>query len=329
MKYTGKIITLAFPDTFVRFPDEYIFKFFPLFRLGKDRVIKAGHAAMVLVENATGIAEYYDFGRYITPFGKGRVRSAVTDAELEIPFQATFTADGGLQNLEKFLLWLADHPEKTHGEGRMVASICDTIDYDKAKGFLTALQNQGSVPYLTFGKEGTNCSRIVTDTIIAATDQKKIQKTLLRNKKFTPSPLGNVEKSSQDNKMYQVIDGVMSVYQGSVFKENITNYFDKKIPDLDRRSKEVLPASVQQADFLTGIGSCAYFKLEDSSKEGLYTITRYTEQGICDFKGLFKPKNAFNPKGEYHFVYDSNCKYCHIEQQGVTIRFDLIEKIVM
>ncbi len=329
MNYTGKIISLAFPDTFVRFSDEKnASNLLQLFGLGKDGVIKAGHAAFVLIENQTGIAEYYDFGRYITPQGKGRVRSAVTDVELEIPFKATFTANGELANINEFLLWLEKHPEKTHGSGRLVASVCDYIFYDKARAYVLEVQNRGSIPYSTFRKEGSNCSRIVTDTILKSTDKSRIRTPLLRNKLFTPSPLGNVEKGSVNNKIYQVEKGVLVEYPNSVFKENLTNYFDKKIPAVKEKKKNVVPALLKNAHFLFGIGSSAYFMLNESLDSGLFEIRRFTEDGEEDFKGIFEVKDGFfNSTEAYSFVYDSHCKYCHIEQHGEKIRFDLVKRI--
>ena len=79
---------LAYPDTFVTMSDEWICKLLPLVGLGTRDYIKAGHAALILIENRTGVARYFDFGRYVTPKGHGRVRGANTDAELEIPFKA-------------------------------------------------------------------------------------------------------------------------------------------------------------------------------------------------------------------------------------------------
>ncbi|MBL0683395.1 DUF6695 family protein [Aquimarina mytili] len=330
MNYTGKIISLAFPDTFVRFSDEKnASNVLQLFGLGKNGIIKAGHAAFVLIENKTGIAEYYDFGRYITPEGYGRVRSAVTDVELEIPFKATFTLNGKLANVNEFLLWLEGHPEKTHGSGRLVASVCDCIFYDKARAYVLATQSRGSIPYSTFRKEGSNCSRIVTDTILESTDNSKIRKPLLRNKKFTPSPLGNVEKAALDNPIYQVQDGKLTTYPGSVFKENLTNYFDKNIPDIKTKHAPKVLNHLKDAHFLEGIGSGAYFTITPSEEKELYIITRYTDYGDMDFKGLFiTSEQSFTIVEEYSFVYDSNCKYCHIEQHGKKIRFDLVKRII-
>ena len=328
MNYTGKIISLAFPDTFVRFSDEKnstnVLQFFGL---GREGIIKAGHAAFVLIENKTGHAEYYDFGRYVTPEGKGRVRSAITDVELEIPFKASFSEDGKLKNIDQFLLWLEAHPEKTHGDGRLVASVCDYIFYDKAKDYVLGIQNKGSIPYSTFRKEGSNCSRIVTDTILASTDVSKIRTPLLRNKLFTPSPLGNVEKGSMENVIYQVENGVLIEYPHSVFKENLTNYFDKRVPNMKKKKMMVLQEYLKDADLLSGIGSSAYFLIKKSSQQSVFEISRYTEYGEEDFRGLFKPQSNFVYTKEYKFIYDSNCKFCTIEQGGEKIRFDLVEKL--
>ncbi len=329
MNYTGKIISLAFPDTFVKHSDESSTKVLLALGLGKHDYIKAGHAAFVLIDNKTGRADYYDFGRYITPQGYGRVRSAVTDVELEIPFDATFTSDLKLDNVDKFLLWLEANPHKTHGSGRLVASVCDHIYYEKAKKFVLSVQEKGSIPYRAFGKDGSNCSRIVTDTILAGTDHAKIKKPLLRNKLFTPSPLGNVEKASGDNPIYQVENGKLTTYPGSVFRENLTNYFDKNIPEIKRDHHKNSSSLIKNAHFLSGIGSSAYFKLNNSLEGNLYEIIRYTEYGEEDFRGLFEvTKHSFNVSEEYYFVYDSNCKYCHIEQHGKKIRFDLVKRII-
>ncbi|MBW1294258.1 DUF6695 family protein [Aquimarina litoralis] len=330
MDYTGKIISLAFPDTFVQFSAEETksTNVLQFFGFGKNGVIKAGHAAFVLIENETGNAEYYDFGRYITPHGKGRVRSAITDVELEIPFKATFCDDGKLANLDQFLIWLEAHPEKTHGTGRLVASVCDYINYEKAKSYVIEMQDRGSIPYSTFRKEGSNCSRIVTDTILNSTDKSQIRTPLLRNKLFTPSPLGNVEKGSMKNQIYQVENGVLIKYPNSVFKENLTNYFDKRISNVGYKEENIeLPDFLKKADFLSGIGSSAYFTIKESSETSLFEISRYTEHGEEDFRGVFKANSVFTLSKTYKFIYDSNCRYCHLEQEEKKIRFDLVKRL--
>lgn len=321
MKYTGKIIVLAFPDTFVKMSDELMCKILPLIGLGTRTHIKAGHAALVLIENATGNAFYYDFGRYITPEGKGRVRGANTDVELEIPFKGKIK-EGQLENLEEFLLWLDAHPEKTHGMGRLVASLCEDVNYERAATFINDLQSQGSVPYKAFGKVGSNCARFVTETILSATENQAVIRHLLHNKKFTPSTVGNVEKSANSD-VFQVQDGIIQAYESTALRENLTNYFDKKVPNLNQSplTDVEVPSSAQ---LLTGIGSSAYFKLD--TEAGKLLITRFTENGEQDFQGYAIIPEGFQVNASCQFVYDSNCEYCTVEQHGTTFRLELTRK---
>ena len=322
MKYTGKIIVLAFPDTFVRMSDELMCKLLPLVGLGTRTHVKAGHAALILVENATGNAYYHDFGRYVTPPGNGRVRGANTDAELEIPFKAIII-NNKLENLEEFLVWLSTHPEKTHGTGRLVASLCEDINFELAASYIDSLQSQGSVPYKAFGKVGSNCARFVTETILSATDNNSIKKHLTFNKKFTPSTVGNVEKSAS-SQVFQVIDGEIKEYDSSALRENLTNYFDKKVPESSMQ--EIVAKNVPEgAQFLEGTGSSAYFMLEEI--EGKLRVTRFAENGDQDFQGMALLPEGFSIMIPYKFVYDSNCLYCTVEQDGKTFRFELSKDV--
>ena len=322
MNYNGKIIVLAYPDTFVTMSDEWICKLLPLVGLGTKEYIKAGHAALILIENSTGVARYFDFGRYVTPKGFGRVRSAITDAELEIPFKAEIGKNQRLTNLNTFLLWLDKHPEKTHGEGRLLASVCDAVQFEQAEEFILELQSRGSIPYGAFDKTGSNCSRFVTDAIINATSERKIIKALNFNKKFTPSTVGNVEKAALGN-VYEVLDGQITQFGGTAFKENLTNYFHRKNNGVSETSeqKSLLPASAQE---LSGIGSKAWFELvQEVLPKGHFRIRRYSEQQEVDFDGVYVSEE-FDGEKPYQFTYDSHCAYCHILQQDKKIKLDCI-----
>lgn len=323
MRNTGKIIPIAYPDTFVKYSSENVQnKLFPYLGLGKNGYIKAGHALLLLIENTTGYIHYFDFGRYVTPPNTGRVRSEKTDAELHIPIKATFSETGKLTNMEEILLWLEAHPEKTHGEGRMIASVCDEIDYQKALNYILNLQNQGSVPYITFSNtKGSNCSRLVTDTLIAACNNVKVVKKMKRNNCFTPSPLGNVKHAASE-RIYKVFNGKIALYTKSVLLENLTNYFDPKIPC---NNSKKLPLTVGNAQLLTGIGASAYFEIQKTDTLSIFKIFRYDENFTLNFEGNFKLKQSgLNLNETYRFVYDSNCAYCHIKQHNVIYRLDLV-----
>ncbi len=318
---TGKIIPIAYPDTFVKYSEVgYQKNILSTLGLGRNGYIKAGHALLLLIESNTGIVQYFDFGRYITPPGHGRVRSALTDVELKIPITAQLSKTGDIENIEEILLWLESHPEKTHGEGRMIASVCNEVNYIKAYTFLTNLQNKGSVPYKTFGNIGSNCSRLVTDALINSTTNKKLARSLKRVSKFTPSPLGNVEKGALGGLIYNVFNGQVSLYDNSTLKENLRNCFDTNAPI---PSSVELPKRIDNKHLLEGVGASAYFELKKVN--GTHKISRFTSELVKDFEGDFKISDPnFNIREDYEFIHDSNCNYCHIKQKGITFRFDLI-----
>ena len=320
MTYTGKIIVLAYPDTFVAHSTERISKLLPFFGLGSKTHIKAGHAALVLIENASGNAFYFDFGRYITPFGKGRVRGANTDAELQIPFQAKYHLDGSLANLSEFLIWLESHPEKTHGDGRLLASVCEAVNFQKALGYITDLQARGSIPYGAFVKHGSNCSRFVADTILAATSQRKINKALTRNKRFTPSTVGNVEKAASFKKVYLVYKNKISVFKGSALKENLINYFARPKQVTKIKTSVKMPS---QAQCLNGIGSSAWFLLDVTVAMPLhyFKINRYSDDGQLDYEGVYF-STQFKADIPYKFTYDSHCAFCHVIQENTLLKLE-------
>ena len=331
MIYNGKIIVLAYPDTFVTMSDEWICKFLPLVGLGTWEYIKAGHAALILIENKTGEARYFDFGRYVTPKGTGRVRGANTDVELRIPFSAEISStDQRLLNLDQFLKWLDANPDRTHGDGRLLASVCDVINFEKAEGHIRRLQARGSIPYGAFHKTGSNCSRFVTDTILAATAEKKIIKALKFNKKFTPSGVGNVEKAAL-GEVYEVFDGTVQPFKGSAFKENLVNYFGRK-RGVDSFSSEdeltkILPKGAQ---LLKGIGSSAWFELvsDDQLPKFHFRIRRYNDLGKEDFDGVYYSEEL-KKDNKFEFTYDSNCAYCHVIQNEKKIKLEVVADYTM
>lgn len=321
---TGKIIPIAYPDTYVKYSTEYVQnKIFPFIGLGKKGYIKAGHALLLLINNATGYIHYFDFGRYVTPHKKGRVRSEKTDTELHIPLKAKISSSLALQNLDEILLWLEAHPEKTHGQGRMIASVCDEVDYNKALSYLENLQNEGSIPYLTFSsKIGSNCSRLVTDTLIHSSNNPRIVKKMKQNNCFTPSPLGNVKHSATNRQVYKVYNGNVSLYKKSILKENLTNYFDRNIPN---NTNNAIPLKIGNAQLLKSVGASAYFEIKSTADLSIFTIIRYTETFEADFEGLFKIENqGFNIKEAYQFIFDCNCNHCHIKQKNTVYRLNQI-----
>lgn len=315
MKQDSKIVVLAYPDTFVTMSKEWICRILPLVGLGTQQYIKAGHAALVLIDGSTGHAQYFDFGRYITAQGIGRVRSARTDAELEIPFRMQLQ-EGNIQNLEQLLLWLDAHPDKTHGSGRLLASVCNGVDHSRALEYILALQEREEVPYGAFKAAGSNCSRFVADTILASVSDRAVIRALRNNKRFTPSTVGNVEKAGS-GQIYQVLEQQIQLFKGSALKENLVNYFDKRPKGLQQKDFPAVP----NAQKLSGTGSGAWFQWVKAlpGHSGLHRIRRYNDAGILDYDGVYHSE-AFDPGQPFNFTYQSHCLFCHVVQNGKKIK---------
>ena len=132
MNNTGIILVLAYPETIVRTSEEWYSPYLRFMGMGTKNYLRAGHAALVLIEKSTGELAYYDYGRYVTKLSYGRVRSKERDRELDFPLKAIIR-QGKIVNLDELLQFLANHPKLTHGDGTMLASVCDQIDYELAK----------------------------------------------------------------------------------------------------------------------------------------------------------------------------------------------------
>ncbi|MDT8415456.1 MAG: DUF6695 family protein [Flavobacteriaceae bacterium] len=330
MKSDALIISLAYPDTFVCVSQEFICKVLPIIGVGTKEYLKAGHAALVLIRKEDGEAFYFDFGRYITPLGCGRVRSSRTDAELVIPIKAAFDENENLSNLEDFLLFLESNPEKTHGKGKLIASVSNDIHFESAWRYIHELQALGSIPYGGFIRNGSNCSRFVTDSLYHATTREPVKKGLEKIKRFTPSPLGNVAYGCTDGNMFEVENGIIRAYNRNTTLHNLENFFDRNNPDWNPLKVE-RKAPYPDAQYLDGIGSGAWFLLTAfDASQNLYRIRRFNDAGVLDFDGVFSvDKPDFTADKSFTFIYDSHCLYCHVAQEGNTYRFDFIRQTAL
>ncbi|MDO3695870.1 hypothetical protein QVZ41_13550 [Wenyingzhuangia sp. chi5] len=321
MKYDGVIVVLSYPDTVVRpAHSEFSSKVWPKLGIGSENAIQAGHAAMLLIDKKTNNVNYFDFGRYITSYGNGRVRSKETDPELAVPFTAKFK-DDVLVNLNEMLLWLDANPEKTHGDGRLVASVNAEIDYTKAIDFVNYLIAQKEIPYGAFVKSGSNCARFITDTILNSSGNTAIVLKLKTSNLLTPSPIGNVIKGTTEDDIYVVENQEIQHYTNrSVIKEYgacFLKKFDRELNLIGTELPNKALFNLENATWLGGIGSGAWFKIEAKEDVNLYRISRHTVKGEKDFEGVFKIKDfSFDIEESYEFVHPTNCMEVYIEQNS-------------
>ncbi len=326
MNTEGIIIVLSYPDTIVRPAyTEFSSKIWPFFGVGGKDAVQAGHAALLLINKNNGTVDYYDFGRYITSFGYGRVRSKATDVELEIPIKAKFKKDQ-LENVEELLIWLDSHPEKTHGEGRLVASVNNAVDYDKALAFIKSLIEQKEIPYGAFVKGGSNCARFVTDTIINSCLKRKIRIKFKASNIFTPSPIGNAIKGASDDEIYMVENKKVSHYNNrSIVKEYRKCFFNKidiEVNSLGTEFPNTTLFNLEKGTWLGGIGSGAWFKVEEALCEKKYRIARYNYLGEQDFNDVFILENTgFKIEERHQFIHPTNCKEAYLVQNNKHFKF--------
>ena len=322
----GIIIILSYPDTIVR-PAywETLSNFWPKIGVGGTHAVQAGHAALLLIKKNEQEINYFDFGRYITTYGNGRVRSKETDPELVVSVTAKFQ-ENKLTNLEEILLWIENHPDKTHGDGRLVASVHEEIDFKKASDFIHQLIDKKEIPYGAFLKNGTNCARFVTDTIIASSENRKIGKQLKKSNLLTPSPIGNVIKANTNNTIYTVYQQEIANYPNrSVVKEYKATFFTKFTgePNLNGTENPNLDIfTLLNGTWLGGIGSGAWFKIEEKTALNVYKIARYNANGVQDFVGLFTSEDkTFTILKDYIFVHPTSCKEIYIQQDNKKYTF--------
>ncbi|MEW4924293.1 DUF6695 family protein [Algibacter sp. 2305UL17-15] len=332
MDSTGIILTMAYPGTVVMVPDEWYAPYMRYFGIGKKNYLRAGHAALVLIDKSTGILEYHDFGRYITPEPMGRVRGKDTDNELDFPLKAIIDSknngDDTITNLDAILEFLGTHSKLTHGEGKLVASVCNAIDYGKARAHITNMQNKHFIRYAAFIKDASNCARFVTDSLIASVTDGAIKKKLVNSKWFTPSTVGNVLLADTENYIYEVSEkGEISEFKGSQKSENVRYFLDKVkghepnfIGTLESRHVDNI---AEHAQWLSGIAAGAWFELHKTEKASEYRLRRISPYGNVDCDAAFTVEDAaFNYDLPYEFVHYSNCKFFHVKQGERIFRFE-------
>jgi len=322
---------LAYPDTIVMVSEEWFSPYLRYIGIGKKNYLRAGHSALVLIDKKTGVLEYHDFGRYISPEPNGRVRGSDTDNELHFPIKAEIENDK-ITNLDAVLEFLGTHPKLTHGDGELIASVCNAINYKKARSHITKMQDKHFIRYAAFIKDACNCARFVADTLIASLIDSKIKKNLENSKWFTPSTVGNVLLSNTENHPFKVSEkGIISEFKGSQKSENIRCFLDK-LKDHDVNlvgTQEPKPVDSlhEKAQWLSGIAAGAWFELHKTGHDVEYHFKRISPYGNIDIHDTFTVEDdTFDYDLEFEFIHYSNCKFFHVKQSGTIFRFERITK---
>jgi len=327
MNNTGIILTLAYPDTIVTIAEEWYSEYLRFIGVGKKNYVRAGHAALVLINKSTGLLEYHDFGRYITPEPNGRVRGRTTDNELEIPITAKFD-NNTIVNLNAILKFLATHPKLTHGDGKLVASVCDVVDYDKARAHITMMQNKHFIRYAAFLKDASNCARFVTNSLIASVNDGEIKENLEKSKWFTPSTVGNVLLTNTGDYPFEVSPkGDISEFKGTQKSENLRCFLDRLKGYNPGFIGTLQPRAVygidENAQWLSGIAAGAWYELHKTEVSNEFRYRRISPYGNIDCDAVFElQEEGFNSEKDYQFIHYSNCAFFNIRQNGTVYKFN-------
>lgn len=324
---TGIILTLAYPDTIVKISDEKLAPYLRFINVGTKDYLRAGHAALVLIKKSTGSLEYFDFGRYTCPEGYGRVRGKETDSELDFPISANIEQEN-IKNLNEIIKFLATHPKLTHGDGKLVVSVCKAVSYKTARDFILKMQQQDFIRYGALIKKGSNCSRFVTDTLIASITDKKIKQQLIKSTRFTPSTVGNVVIADTEKDVFEVSEtGKISKFNSTAKAENTRCFLDKLINYKPNLVGNIKPKPVEgiheKAQWLGGIGAGAWFELFNTSNKNIYKYRRISPYGHVDVDDHYVINNtSFDYNKAYEFVHYSNCNFFHVKQKETIFRFE-------
>ena len=212
MKSKDFIIILAWPEGVITAAGAW---YDPLFATdGKYRV---GHSAIILVNSENKKLYYFDFGRYHTPIGFGRVRDEETDPDIGIPISAEIK-ENKINNIENILLHTVNK-KANHGEGKLYASVLKNINFISAYKFAKSIQEKGIIPYGPFVLKGSNCSRFVSATIRKSNPNLIKYLRLKLPFSISPSPKRNVSIS---NNNYYVVE---SNKCKKIYRNKIKSYF--------------------------------------------------------------------------------------------------------
>jgi hypothetical protein len=312
---TGFAIAVAWPETYCKQPGYWYDGLMNLLGFSHNYYYKVGHAALVLINSETNKCQYFDFGRYHTPFKHGRVRSEQTDHSLKINTLANISNDAcSLLNFEEILTELQVNAE-CHGEGKLHASYCP-VNFEKALNKAYQLQMNSPIAYGPFVDNGTNCSRFVNACIIAGKPTRKFVFKLRANVLLTPTPLDNINALS--NKIV-----LPKLLKNAPFcPEPIKN---KRILK-QTLAEPIRPSSIpQQAQWLSGEGSGSWFAIEQNSDA--FKISRYCPEGFLECQSHFHIVNnkAFRINSPYRVDHLSHCEKVVCIQNNDRIVFERIE----
>ncbi|WP_353130633.1 DUF6695 family protein [Parapedobacter pyrenivorans] len=326
-EYRDLALVIAWPDQTARGDEQWMAI---LKRVGivKNLNFRVGHAAIVLVNQRTGLLAYYDFGRYVTPRGYGRARSAASDPRLVLATRAKVDNKGHIDNLHAILTELHQKESATHGGGRLFFSIADGLSFGKATRFAQGLVDQGPIPYGAVARGNNSCSRFVAQVLLAGWEtESPIKRRVKFPESLKPSPMSNVVNASPDSIVHCYHEGILESeqmtrwhslrFQVDLLLHNLSTSKAKNLPcdnEPGNMAEPKRPASVPvHAHWLGGIGEGAWYALEPGTETGTLLVVKYGVDGQADYQVSCQTDGGIDPSLPYQFTYD-----CHYQRHVIT-----------
>jgi hypothetical protein len=289
-----------------------------------------GHTAILLISSESREIQFYDFGRYITPKSKGRLRENITDPLLIFPFKAELCDDGKLLNQNQIL----DHLYTlgaTYNNGRRICSPEPyRINFKKADERITKFRNMGIVPFGPFYLNGSNCSRFV-NRILYEGSFSKYDKWLLQLALIViPTPYGNLRPITAKGRVLMknengIVSTKLTRWQvvAAVFKM-ISFSFNKGSKE-EEKEIEIASNALQIGFGKTG----AWFVIERHMSEledDLYSIKRYFADKQPYSQGIYNVSpDGFDIDRPFEMAFPSHSAECSIVQNSVVYKFRVVE----
>jgi len=316
-------IPISWPDK-TALGDEKWMLFLKQIGLVKNLHFKVGHAAILLIERHSGSILYFDFGRYLSPRGYGRARSALFDPRLEICVKAQIGPQCEIKNMEEILEELCKKEGATHGGGRTVFSICKQVSFSKSVAYAEKLVAEGPILYGALAKDNNSCSRFVAQILTEGMDDDdKRRRKILYPECLKASPTSNVVNATSDEDIFCYERGILEqwrmrrkdslAFQFRLLKDNFTkkgsqHLASDQVPGMITAPPR--PSHISKyAQWMGGIGEGAWFHLEQPQDENLFIIYKYDASGELEYNVETTCMQNFDINRPYtftpNFLYNS------------------------
>ena len=312
------VIPLAWPELTARGPEK-IWGILRKARIVKNVNFKVGHAAMVVALDDE--FHYFDFGRYITPIGFGRARSAETDPKLVLNLIPEWSNDRKLLNFEALCQELENIKIATHGDGPMFASIHYHADIIKVLTYAKSVIDLGYTRYNAFQTKDSNCARFVAKSLMAGWNSDSQYRSRFKTPiTVAPTPYFNVVAAASDGCFLIWENGKGEYHKRprhhalkDLFVKLLESFLSSKAQNLPTDSKIGLtdiptekPTNVpKESVYLGGIGEAAWHNIEVETEFKL-NLTRYNYSGEVEFSAEYLVSTDWISKLQH-----SECKLIH------------------